>query len=104
MQMITNRLERVDIYSAEVEKDGYIGTKPKPVLLGFVYADIQPVTEETFEERGGKVVKKQVKLIARSDAGVKCGDMIAVRCKSPNFRITEIRRYSTHSSVTAVTI
>ncbi len=104
MQLIRNRLERIDIYSPVSKPDGYIGTTVKPELLGYVYADIQPVSEELSEERNGKTEKKSVKLILRPDAGVKCGDLAAIYSKSPNFEIKEIKRFSSHISVTAVTL
>ncbi len=102
MQMISNRLERVDIYSLDREQDSYIGTKSAPKLLGFVYADIQPLTDEISEGESGKIIRKRVKLILRPDAGVQCGDLVAVYGDSPVWEITEIRRFSEHISVTAV--
>lgn len=102
MQLISNRLERVDIYSPARIQDSYIGTKSAPELLGYVYADIQPLTDEISEGSSGKVVRKRVKLILRPDAGVQCGDLAAVYGDSPVWEITEIKRFSEHLSVTAV--
>lgn len=102
MQLINNRLERVDIYSCDRQESSYIGTQSAPKLLGFVYADIQPLAEEIIEGESGKNIKKRVKLILRPDAGVKCGDLAAVYGSSPDWEITEIRQFSGHLSATAV--
>ncbi len=102
--MIQSRLKQVDIFSPTREASGYVGTKMKPTLLGFVYADIQPVTDEISEEMAGITNKKKIKLILRPDAGVQCGDLAAVYGKSPDFTVTEIKHYSTHMAVTAVSL
>jgi len=102
VQLINSRLERVDIYSPDREKSAYIGTKSAPKLLGYVYADIQPITEEITENESGKTVKKRVRLILRPDAGVKCGDLAAVYSKTPDWEITEVKQFSSHISATAV--
>lgn len=102
MQLIGSRLERVDIYAPDREQDSYIGTKSVPKLLGYVYADIQPLTDEISEGESGKIVKKRVKLILRPDAGVQCGDLAAVYGDSPVWEITEVKRFSEHISATAV--
>lgn len=102
MQLIGRRLERVDIYTPDREKDSYIGTKSAPKLLGYVYADIQPLTDEISEGESGKIVKKRVKLILRPDAGVQCGDLAAVYGDSPVWEIKEVKRFSEHISATAV--
>lgn len=102
MDMIQNRLERIDIYGREEKESGYIGKTVKPKLLGYVYANIQPLSEKLTEERSGKTLRKSVKLILRPDAGVKCGDFVAVYSKNPNFEITEIKRFHDHISATAV--
>ena len=100
MQLINNRLERVDIYSPDREKSSYIGTKSAPKLLDYVYAHIQPLTEETTEGESGKREKKKMKLILRHDAGEKCGDLVATDKGLPVWEITEIRRFSQHMSAT----
>lgn len=102
MQLISSRLERVDIYTPHREQDSYIGTKSAPKLLGYVYADIQPLTDEISEGESGKIIRKRVKLILRPDAGVQCGDLAAVYGDSPVWEITEVRRFSEHISATAV--
>ena len=102
MQLINSRLERVDIYSPDRQKDAYIGTASAPKLLGFVYADIQPLSEEMTEGESGKIAKKRVKFILRPDAGVKCGDLAALYKGAPDWEITEVKRFSEHLSVTAV--
>ena len=104
MQLIQNRLKRVDIYTLSPEKSDYIGTTPKPTLLGYVYADIQPVKDELSVGRDGKSEKRKIKLILRPDAGVKCGDRAAVYSDSPDFEIIETRRFSQHISATAVSL
>ena len=91
--MIQNRLERIDIYGREEKESGYIGKTVKPKLLGYVYANIQPLSEKLTEERSGKTLRKSVKLILRPDA---------VYSKNPNFEITEIKRFHDHISATAV--
>jgi len=102
VQLINSRLERVDVYSPDREKSSYIGTKAAPKLLGYVYADIQPLMEEITENESGKTIKKRVKLLLRPDAGVKCGDLVAVYGKSPDWEIREVRQFSGHVSATAV--
>lgn len=102
MQLIQNRLQRVDIYSPARIESGYIGTKCEPTLLGYVYADISPASSKLSEERGGKKEEESVKLILRPDAGVKCGDLAAIYSSSPNFEIREIKRFSGHISARAV--
>ena len=102
MQLINGRLERVDIYSPDRQENGYIGTESAPKLLGFVYADIQPLSEEITEGESGKIVRKRVKLILRPDAGVKCGDLAALYNGTPDWEITAVRRFSEHLSATAV--
>ena len=102
MQLINSRLERVDIYSPDRESNGYVGTKSTPRLLGYVYAHIQPVTEEITDGESGKTEKKQAKLILRPDAGVKCGDLAALEKGLPIWEITEVRRFSQHISATVV--
>ena len=102
MQLISSRLERIDIYTPVREQDSYIGTRLSPRLLGYVYADIQPVSDEISEGESGKIIRKRVKLILRPDAGVQCGDLAAVYGDSPVWEITEIRRFSEHISATAV--
>lgn len=102
MQLIKNRLQRVDIYSPERADSGYIGTRSEPKLLGYVYADISPITSEISDGRAGKTVKKSVKLILRPDAGVKCGDLAAVFGGSPCWEITDIKRFKSHISAKAV--
>ena len=94
MQLIQKRLKRVDIYSAGQTDSGYVGKIPEPQLLGFVYADIQPVDEEIKEEPVGAVRYSKAKLFMRPDAGVKCGDYAAVFGNTPDCRITEIKRGS----------
>ena len=102
MQLINGRLERVDIYSKGRQESGYIGTESAPTLLGFVYADIQPLSDEVTEGESGRIVRKRVKLILRPDAGVQCGDLAAVYGGTPDWEITEIKRFSEHMTVTAV--
>ena len=102
MQLINNRLERVDIYSPDRESGGYVGTKSAPKLLGYVYAHVEPVTEELSQGESGKTEKKSVKLILRPDAGVKCGDLAALQKGLPVWEITEVRRFSQHISAAAV--
>ncbi|MBQ7834995.1 MAG: hypothetical protein IJ385_04365 [Ruminiclostridium sp.] len=102
MQLVQSRLRRVDIYTVSAEDSDYIGTKPVPKLLGYVYADIQPVSSKLFEGRDGKSEKQSVKLILRPDAGVKCGDLAAVYSDLPDFEVTEVKFFSNHISATAV--
>lgn len=102
MQLINKYLEKVDIYSPARENSDYIGTKSAPKLLGYVYADIQPVTEEIVGNESGKTVKSKVKLILRADAGVKCGDLAAISSKTPDWEITEVKQFTDHISATAV--
>ncbi len=102
VRLIQNRLERVDIYSRESADSGYVGKAVKPKLLGYVYADVQPISRELLSERAGKSVKEAVKLILRPDAGVKCGDLAAVYGKEPVWEITEVKRFSNHIAATAV--
>lgn len=102
MQLINGRLERVDIYSNVRQESTYIGTEPAPTLLGFVYADIQPLSDEVTEGESGRIVRKRVKLILRPDAGVQCGDLAAVYGDTPDWEITEIKHFSEHMTVTAV--
>lgn len=102
MQLISSRLERVDIYTPERVQDSYIGTKSAPKLLGFVYADIQPLADEISEGESGKIIKRRVKLILRPDAGVQCGDLASVYGDAPVWEITEVKRFSEHISATAV--
>lgn len=102
MQLIQNRLQRVDIYTPARVESGYIGTKREPKLLGYVYADISPVSRKLSNEREGKAEEESVKLILRPDAGVKCGDLAAIYSGSPNFEIREIKRFSGHISARAV--
>lgn len=104
MGLIRSRLERVDIFTREETDSGYIGKTVKPRLLGYVYADIQPLSEKLSDERSGKVIRKSVKLILRPDAGIKCGDFVAVYSKNPNFEITGIDRFSDHITATAVNL
>lgn len=94
MQLIQKRLKRVDIYSAGQSDSGYIGKKPEPTLLGFVYADVQPIEEKMKDELGGTAQYSKARLLMRSDAGVKCGDYAAVFGNTPDCRITEIKRVS----------
>ena len=94
MQLIQKRLKRVDIYSAGKSDSGYIGKRPEPTLLGFVYADVQPLEEEIKEELSGTAQYSKAKLFMRPDAGVKCGDYAAVFGNTPDCRITEIKRGS----------
>lgn len=102
MQLVQNRLRRIDIYTVSAEDSDYIGTKSVPKLLGYVYADIHPVWSKLFEGRDGKSEKQSVKLILRPDAGVKCGDLAAVYSNLPDFEITEVKLFSSHISATAV--
>lgn len=102
MQLIQNRLQRVDIYTPARVESGYIGTKRQPKLLGYVYADISPINSRLKDERGGKAEEESVKLILRPDAGVKCGDLAAIYSSSPNFEIREITRFSGHITARAV--
>ena len=102
MQLVRNRLKRVDIYTVSAENSDYIGTKPSPKLLGYVYAEIQNVSAVLSDERNGKSEKETVRLILRPDAGMRCGDYAAVYCNSPDFEITEVKRFSSHISATAV--
>lgn len=102
MQLINRRLERVDIYTGSRKESSYIGTESSPELLGFVYADIQPVADKISEGDSGKIIKKSVKLILRPDAGVKCGDLAAIYGNDPDWEITEVRKFSEHISATAV--
>lgn len=104
MHLIQSRLKRVDIYTRESETDGYIGSKVKPVLLGYVYADVQPLSDKLSADMSGKTEKKSARLILRPDAGVKCGDLAAVFSGSPDCEITEVKRFSSHISATAVAL
>ena len=101
MQLIQKRLKRVDIYSAGQSDSGYIGKKPEPTLLGFVYADVQPLEEKMKDELGGTAQYSKARLLMRSDAGVKCGDYAAVFGNTPDCRITEIKRGSSGLSAIA---
>lgn len=92
MQLIRNRLKRIDIYSAVRVADEYIGTKAAPKLLGYVYADIQLLPDELNCENGGNTVKRRAKLFCRRDAGVQCGDLAAVYSAKPDCRVTSIKR------------
>lgn len=92
MQLIRNRLKRIDIYSTARVVDEYIGTKAAPVLLGYVYADIQHLPDELNCENGGNTIKRRAKLYCRRDAGVQCGDLAAVYSKKPDCRVTSIKR------------
>ncbi len=91
MQLINRRLKRVDIYSPNEIKSDYIGKKNEPLLLGFVYADVQPEPDSLERNRSGVSVYKSAKLYMRADAGVKVGDYAAVFSDSPDTRITEIK-------------
>lgn len=102
MQLIQNRLQRVDIYTPARTESGYIGTKCAPELLGYVYADISPISRKLSDGRSGKTEEESVKLILRPDAGVKCGDLAAIYSNSPNFEIREITRFPGHISAKAV--
>ena len=102
MQLIRNRLQRVDIYAPSRTDSGYIGTKSEPTLLGYVYADIMPIKSELSDDRGGKTEKNTVKLILRPDAGVKCGDLAAIFGSGPCWEITEVRKFAEHISAKAV--
>lgn len=101
MQLIQKRLKRVDIYSAGQSDSGYIGKKPEPTLLGFVYADVQPIEEKMKDELGGTAQYSKARLLMRPDAGVKCGDYAAVFGNTPDCRITEIKRGSSGLSAIA---
>ena len=102
MQLVQNRLEKVDVYS-DVTTDGdYVGCEMTPLLLGFVYADIRPVTEEMDREHGGKAVRSSVKLIMRPDAGVCCGNLLKLKNNGLFWEVTEIKYYSDHISAVAV--
>lgn len=92
MQLIRSRLKRIDIYSPKRAADDYIGTKAAPVLLGYVYADIQHLPDELNRENGGNIVKRRAKLYCRRDAGVQCGDLAAVFSAKPDCRVTNIKR------------
>ena len=104
MQLIQSRLKKVDIYAVDSEESAYIGSKPVPALLGFVYADIQQIKSNTSEERAGKREKKSLRLILRKDAGVKCGDLAGIYADAPDFEITEVKQFSDHISATAVAL
>ncbi len=102
MQLLQSRLKRVDIYNVDCAATDYIGSAPVPVLLGFVYADIQRVKSGTAEERQGKREKKTLRLILCKDAGVKCGDLAGIYGDEPDYEITEVQHFSDHISATAV--
>lgn len=102
--MINSRLKRIDIYSRETEKGDYVGKRLREKLLGYVYADVQPLHEEVSDDNEGKRIKRRYRLIMRPDAGVSCGDLAAIFGKAPDFEIREIIRYSTHISAEAVSI
>lgn len=96
-----NRLKKIDIYSPEEIPDGYVGTKTEPKLLGYVYADVQANTEALEDRREGTAARRSVRLFLRPDAGIKCGDLAAVYGKSPDSRITEVRRAREYVAATA---
>lgn len=100
MQLVRSRLRRIDIYSSARTADDYIGTKTSPVLLGFVYADVQQLPEELDEENGGQSVKRRAKLYCRRDAGVQCGDLAAVYSAKPDCRVTAVRRTGDYLAAT----
>lgn len=102
MQLIQSRLKKVDIYTVAAKESDYIGSKPVPNLLGFVYADIQQIKSSTADERAGKREKKSLRLILRRDAGVKCGDLAGVYGDEPDYEITEVNHFPDHISATAV--
>lgn len=104
MQLIQSRLKKVDIYTAGKTESSYIGSETAPLLLGFVYADVQRIKNSTAAERGGKREKKSLRLILRKDAGVKCGDLAGVYGNTPDFEITEVQQFSDHISATAVAL
>lgn len=104
MQLVQNRLERVDVYvNVSVSSKGsYVGSDTTPLLLGFVYADIRPVTKELDRGHDRRAIKRSVKLIMRPDAGVNCGNLLKFRGSGVFWDITEIKYYSDHISAVAV--
>lgn len=96
-----NRLRKIDIYAAEEAKSDYIGKKLEPRLLGYVYADVQRDTRAADDRREGMAEKASVRLFLRPDAGIRCGDLAAVYGKTPDSRITEVRRSREYVSAVA---
>ncbi|MBQ8614436.1 MAG: hypothetical protein IJ416_09505 [Ruminiclostridium sp.] len=102
MQLVQNRLEKVDVYETINTKGTYVGSETTPMLLGFVYADIRPVTKELDKGHGGRAVRRSVKLIMRPDAGVSCGSLLKLKGNGLFWEVTEIKYYSDHISAVAV--
>lgn len=95
-----NRLRKIDIYAAEETESGYIG-KTVPKRLGYVYADVQSDICAAERAREGTAEKAGVRLFLRPDAGIKCGDLAAVYGKTPDNRITEVRRTRDYAAAVA---
>ncbi len=95
------RLRKIDVYKAAETADGYIGTKTEPELLGYVYADFQPEADRLEDCREGTVKKQSARLFLRPDAGIRCGDLVALYGKSPDSRITEVKRAREYAAATA---
>ncbi len=99
MQMTQRLLKRVNIYSAVSRDSGYVGTKSVPVPLGFVYAEVFPSPDKYSRTRNGSRTDSGAVLILRREAGVKCGDLAAVRGNEPDSRVVEVKRYPGHLTV-----
>ncbi len=104
MRPINSRLRKIDVYSAAEMPDGYIGTKIEPTLIGFIYADVQPQADKLEENREGVSVSQNARLFLRPDAGISCGDLVALYGSKPDCRITEVKRAREYAAATAVRI
>ena len=102
MQLTKKNLRRINIFTTVPTESGYIGKKPSPKLLGFVYAEVFPEKETLSSEREGKKTDAgAATLILRRGAGVSCGDLAGVFGDSPDSRITQVLRCQSHITAKA---
>ena len=102
MNPVQKNLKRVNIFSPDRTDGGYVGKKPAPTLLGYVYAEVFPSSEKLSDERSGQKICSGATLILRRGAGVSCGDLAGIYGETPDSRVTEIIRSPNH--VTARTV
>ena len=99
MQLSQRTLRRINIFSRDTKASGYVGRKPDPKPLGFVYAQVFPNKETLAEKREGLKKESGTTLILRREAGVSCGDLAGIFGSTPDSRVTEVRRYPDHTTV-----
>ncbi len=99
MQQNRRSLKRVNIFTCNSADSGYVGTKPVPALLGFVYAEVFPDKETLTEKRNGRQVSTGATMILRRGAGVSCGDLAGIFGSEPDSKVVEVRRYPNHLTV-----